>query len=121
MIDSICIVAEPNYESAELESRIRVRMPLLTGIPTVEEIQERMTQFEDRLDAIREKTQQGGYSDVHAKMGDLNRLGNDFAKLEYYLFLGNDSLSEFYPLLDLFVQRLQKTVAAARGEIASGR
>ena len=115
MVYSHCPVAESDISL--LERRIRARMPLLTGSPTVEEIQERMAGLEDRLDAICQKTQSGGYGDSTGKVGDLNRLGNDFAKLEYYLFLGSDSLSEFYPLLDLFVGRLQKAVATARGNL----
>lgn len=115
-----CLIAETQCDLSDLDDRIAARMPLLTGCPTLTEIQERMAGLEDRLDAICHKASQGGYAETETKMAELNRLGNDFAKLEYYLFLGDDSLSEFYPLLDLFVQRLQKAVAAARGEIATG-
>jgi hypothetical protein len=121
MAYSHCPVADTQDDVVALERRIRARMPLLNGSPTVEEIQERMAGLEDRLDAICQKTGSGGYRDSQARAHDLNSLGNDFAKLEYYLFLGNDSLSEFYPLLDLFVGRLQRAIATARGEIAAGR
>ncbi len=121
MTESHCCVDEPIVGSPELDERIGVQMPLLTGNPTAEEIQERMAGLEDRLDAICRKISLGGYHQTDTKIHDLNRLGNDFAKLEYYLFLGDDSLAEFYPLLDLFTQRLQRTVAATRGEIAAGK
>ena len=119
MSDSHVIVAEPENDLADLETRIRARMPLLCGTPTIEEVEERMAGLEDRLDAICGKIEKDGYHNCRTKAHDLNRVGNDLAKLEHYLFLGNDSLSEFYPLLDLFVTRLQKAVAAARGEIAA--